>query len=180
MTSTTATRYTSTAILLHWLMALLLLITFSVGVYMSDLTLSPTKLKLVNWHKWAGITILVLAALRLLWRLGHKPPPDVPMPALQARAAHVMQLLMYLLFFAIPLAGWAMSSAKGVSVVWFGVLPLPDWVPKDKPLGHQLEQVHAALAWLLAVLVVGHTGAALKHAFIDKDHLLARMGIGRS
>lgn len=101
------------------------------------------------------------------------------MPAWQAKVAHLLHWLMYGLFFAIPLSGWAMTSAKGYPVVLFGVLPLPDWVPKDKALGHQLEELHEMLAWLLVALVVAHVAAALKHHFIDKDGLLDRMRPGR-
>ena len=102
-----AARYTSTAIALHWLLALAIVGSFSVGLYMADLPLSPQKLKLYNWHKWAGTTILALSALRLLWRLSHRPPADTPMPAWQQGAAHATHGLLYLLFFAVPLVGWA-------------------------------------------------------------------------
>lgn len=176
---TPANRYTPVAIVLHWLMALAIVGAFGVGVYMSDLPFSLTRVKLYNWHKWAGVTILALAALRLLWRLSHRPPADPPMPAWQARAAHAVHWLLYAAFFAVPLTGWAMSSAKGFPIVWFGVLPLPDFVPKDHDLGELLEEVHAALAWGLAALVLAHLGGALKHHFVDRDGLLARMSLRR-
>lgn len=168
-------RYTATAMALHWLLAVAIVGAFGMGLYMSDLPLSPTRLKLFNWHKWAGVTILALSALRLLWRLGHRPPADLPMPAWQARAAHAVHLLLYLTFFAVPLSGWAYSSAAGFPIVWFGVLPLPDFVPVDKPLAHQLKELHELLAWGLALLVLAHVAAALKHHLIDKDGLLLRM-----
>ncbi len=175
-----ATRYTPIAVVLHWLLALAIVGAFCVGVYMSDLPFSMTRVKLYNWHKWAGVTILALSALRLLWRLANRPPADPPMPKWQARAAHGVHLLLYVAFFAVPLTGWAMSSAKGFPIVWFGVLPLPDFVPKDHDLGELLTQVHGALAWGLALLVLAHVGAALKHQFIDRDGLLARMSLRRS
>lgn len=87
MPMTSPARYTPVAIVLHWLLALAIIGAFCMGVYMSDLPFSPTRLKLYNWHKWAGVTILALSALRLLWRLTHRPPADAPMPAWQARAA---------------------------------------------------------------------------------------------
>lgn len=176
---TTATRYTPVAIVLHWLMGLAIIGTFSVGLYMADLPFSMTRLKLYNWHKWAGVTILALAAVRLLWRLTHRPPADLPMPVWQARAAHAVHWLLYAVFFAVPLTGWAMSSAKGFPIVWFGVLPLPDFVPKDHDLGELLEEVHGALAWGLAALVLAHVAGALKHHFVDRDGLMARMSLRR-
>lgn len=175
-----ANRYTPVAIVLHWLLALAIVGAFCVGLYMADLPFSPTRLKLFNWHKWAGVTILALSALRLLWRLTHRPPADLPMPAWQARAAHLTHGLLYVLFFAVPLLGWGYSSAAGFPVVWFGVLPLPDFVPKDKALADTLKELHKLAAYGLALLVLAHVAGALKHRFIDRDGLLARMGFGRA
>ncbi|HEY0954483.1 MAG TPA: cytochrome b [Roseateles sp.] len=177
---TSPARYTPVAIVLHWLLALAIVGAFCMGVYMADLPFSPTRLKLFNWHKWAGMTILALSALRLLWRLTHRPPADAPMPAWQAGVAHVTHGLLYAAFFAVPLTGWAMSSAKGVPIVWFGVLPLPDFVPKDPDLGKLLEEVHGWLAYGLAALVLAHVAGALKHQLIDRDGLMARMSLRRS
>ncbi len=172
-------RYSGVAVALHWVLAAALLGSWSVGLYMHELPLSPTRLKLYNWHKWAGITILMLSALRLAWRLTHRPPADVPMPRWQARAAHFAHGLLYVLFFAVPLAGWAYSSAAGFPVVWFGVLPLPDFVSPNRELAEVLKEVHGALAWLMAVTVLAHVAGALKHQFIEKDGLLSRMRPGR-
>ncbi|MBT9596305.1 MAG: cytochrome b [Vitreoscilla sp.] len=171
----TASRYTGVAIAFHWLLALMIVGSFSVGWYMSDLPMSPTRLKLYNWHKWAGVTILALSALRLLWRLAHRPPADLPAPRWQQQAAHATHIALYVLFFAVPLAGWAYSSAAGFPIVWFGVLPLPDFVSPDKALAESLKGLHAALAFALAALVGLHIAAALKHHVIDRDGLLDRM-----
>ncbi|MFG6467428.1 cytochrome b [Roseateles sp. BYS87W] len=173
-------RYTPVAIVLHWLLALAIVGAFGVGLYMTELPFSPTRVKLYNWHKWAGVTILALSALRLLWRLTHRPPADLPMPAWQARVAHGVHVLLYLVFFAVPLTGWAMSSAKGYPIVWFGVLPLPDFVPKHEGLAEVMEEAHELLAWGLALLVLAHVAGALKHHFVDRDGLLARMSLRRS
>ena len=180
MTSNTATRYTGLAIGLHWLLALMLLGSFSVGLYMADLPFSPQRLKLYNWHKWAGVTILALSFARLLWRLTHRPPADVPMPAWQAQAAHATHVALYALFFAVPLVGWAYSSAAGFPVVWFGVLPLPDFVPVDKALAAAIKPWHEILAKSMAALVLLHVAGALKHHFVDRDGLLARMRPGKA
>jgi cytochrome b561 len=173
-------RYTLTAIALHWLLALAIVATLAVGLYMTSLPFSPTRLKLFNWHKWAGIGILALSALRLLWRLWHRPPADLPMPVWQRRAAHGAHGLLYVLFFAVPLAGWAYSSAAGFPVVWFGVLPLPDFVPVDRELAELLKPLHHWLAYGLAAVVALHVAGALKHHFVDRDGLLLRMRPGRS
>lgn len=176
-------RYTATAIALHWLLAAAILGSAAVGLFMTGLKFSPTQLKLYNWHKWAGMTILALSLLRLAWRLGHRPPP-LPgavlrrMPGWQQSAHQATHGLMYLLFFAVPLTGWAYSSAKGFPIVWFGVLPLPDWVPVSDTLAATLKPLHRLAAYGLLGLVAVHVGAALKHQFIDRDGLLGRMGWG--
>lgn len=172
-------RYNRPAIALHWLLAVALTGSFCVGLYMSGLDTSPLKLRLYNWHKWAGVTILALSALRLAWRLARRPPPDVPMPAWQRRAAHATHWALYALFFGVPLAGWAYSSAAGFPVVLFGVWPLPDFVSPDKALAEVLKPWHRGLAYALAALVLLHVAAALKHHFIDRDGLLGRMGMPR-
>ena len=173
-------RYTGTAIALHWLLALAIVGAFCVGVYMSDLPLSPQRLKLYNWHKWAGVCILALSALRLLWRLTHRPPADVPMPAWQRRSAQAVHVLLYVLFFAVPLSGWAYSSAAGFPIVLFGVLPLPDFVSPGRELAEAIKPLHKIFAFTLAALVLAHVAAALKHHFVDRDGLLDRMRPGRA
>ncbi|MBK7001179.1 MAG: cytochrome b [Rhodoferax sp.] len=172
--------YHGLSIALHWILALALLAIFSLGVYMADLPFSPQRIKLYNWHKWAGVTFLVLSALRLLWRVV-TPPPDLPhavvmaMPGWQMLAYRATHGLMYVLFFAVPLIGWAYSSAAGFPVVLFGVLPLPDFVQANKPLAELIQPWHAASAFTLMALVLLHVAAALKHHWIDRDGLLERM-----
>jgi len=173
-------RYDGVAMLLHWLLAVAIIGAFCMGLYMTGLSISPTRLKLYNWHKWAGVTILALSALRLLWRLGHRPPADLPMPAWQARAAHLVHGLLYAAFFAVPLSGWAYSSAAGFPVVWFGVLPLPNLVAPDKALAATFKLAHEWLAYGLAALVLAHLGAVVKHVVLDRDGLLQRMLPGRA
>jgi cytochrome b561 len=169
-------RYTLTAVRLHWLMALMLAGLFGVGLYMTGLKLSPQKLQLYSWHKWAGVTVFVLALVRLGWRMTHRPPPDNEgMPRWQQVAAHGVHHLLYLLMIAIPLSGWLMSSAKGFQTVWFGVLPLPDLLAKNKELGDLLQLIHMGLNYSLAALVLAHAAAAIKHHFVDRDDVLARM-----
>jgi cytochrome b561 len=177
--NTSTGRYSGPAILLHWLMSVLIVCNFVLGLYMSDLAMSMTRLKLFNYHKWAGATILLLAALRLLWRLTHRPPADVPAPKWQHAAAHVTHWGLYALFFAVPLVGWAYSSAAGFPIVLFGVLPLPDFVPHDRALAEAIKPWHGDLAWVLFALVALHVAAVGKHMIIDRDGLIRRMLPGR-
>ena len=170
------THYTRTAKGLHWLMAVIFFGLLALGFYMADLPLSPQKLKFYSWHKWAGVTVFALVWLRLAWRVTHRPPA---LPASMAKsmqlAAHAGHLLLYVLMIAIPLSGWLMSSAKGFQTIYFGILPIPDLLDKNKELGDLLALVHQSLNILFIVVLVGHIGAALKHHFIDKDDILTRM-----
>lgn len=171
-----STHYTTTAKALHWGMAVLIIGLFALGLYMTGLSLSPTKLQLYSWHKWLGVTVGLLVMVRLAWRWTHQPPAlPAHMPALERWAAHAGHALLYVLMVAIPLSGWLMSSAKGFQTVWWGVLPLPDLVGKDKVLGNQLQTLHMALNWLLMAVLLGHVGAALKHHFVNRDDVLTRM-----
>jgi len=176
--------YSRVAMALHWLLALALVAMFGLGVYMADLPFSPTRLKLYNWHKWAGISFLLLSALRLVWRFTHRPPAlpvaiAKAMPAWQNLAYHATHHLLYLLFFVVPLLGWAYSSAAGFPIVWFGVIPLPDFVPADKALAELIKPLHELSALALMALAALHVAAALKHQWIDRDGLLLRMLPGR-
>jgi cytochrome b561 len=169
-------RYTRTAISLHWLVALGLIGTFALGFYMLGLPISPTKLKLFSWHKWAGVTLFLLVLVRLAWRLTHPAPPlPTTIPAALRLTSHMMHWLLYALMIAIPLSGWLMGSAKGFQTVWFGLLPLPDLLAKDAALGDRLKDVHEALNFTFLGLVIVHTGAALKHHFIDRNDVLTRI-----
>ena len=168
-------RYGPVAIMLHWLAVPLLLGGFALGLYMTGLPSGIHKLKLYNWHKWAGATFLALSLLRLLWRATHRPPAPVPMPRWQQRAAAGVQGAMMLLFFIVPLLGWAYSSALGYPLVWFGVLPLPDWVPLDRELARAIKPWHANAAWALVLLVALHVAAAVHHQWVLRDGLLRRM-----
>ena len=173
-------RYTSTAMALHWLIAVMILFSVSVGLYMTGLKFSPEKLKLYNWHKWAGVTIFTLVLIRCAWRLTHVAPlPPPRMPAWQRHAGNASHYLLYALMIVIPLSGWLMSSAKGFQTMYFGVIPLPDLLDKSQELGDTLQQIHKTLNYALIAIVVLHAAAALKHQLLDKDDVLKRMLPGR-
>lgn len=178
-------RYTPLAMVLHWLLGLTILGMFAAGWYMTELAFSPLRLKLYNWHKWAGVAVLALSALRLVWRLTHRPPAlpqtvSLGMPAWQIRAYHATHHVMYVLFFAVPLMGWAYSSAAGFPIVWLGQFPLPDLLPVNKELAELIKPLHKLAAWALVALAGLHIAAALKHQLIDRDGLLQRMLPGRT
>ena len=139
-------RYSRVAMLLHWAAALLILAGAGLGLTMTDLPLSPAKLRYYAWHKWIGITVFLVAALRLAWRAWVPPPPWPPAisPA-QARAARAVHVLLYVLMLAIPVSGWLYSSATGISVSYLNLVPLPNLVPKDKALAGALLTVHQTL-----------------------------------
>ena len=170
-------RYTTTAIVFHWLIALLIIGTFSLGWVMSDMPgISPTKLKYYSWHKWSGVTILGLAALRLLWRLKNSAPAyPAAMPAWQKGAAHGLHGLLYVLMFAVPLSGYFYTLSAGYPVVYFGLVELPVLIGADPALKPVLGALHYWLNMGLLGAVALHVAAALKHQFIDRDGVLKRM-----
>lgn len=169
-------RYTLVAILLHWLIALAIFANLALGLYMADLAISPTKLRLYSYHKWAGLSIFVFVLLRILWRVTHRPPA-LPrhMPSWEKWGAMVSHATLYVLTLAVPITGWLFSSAKGFKTVWFGVLPIPDLIGKDLLLADVLKEWHESLNYLMVALVVLHVAAALKHHLRDRDDVLARM-----
>lgn len=173
---TSVNRYSGTAIALHWLTALLIFAAWPLGMVMTGMPLSPLKLKLFSYHKWLGVTVFVLALAHLAWRARHAPPAlPASIAPWQQRAAHGLHAALYLLLLAIPLSGWLMSSAKGFQTIYLGVLPLPDLVGKNKALGEILENIHTALNYGLLAVLAGHIGSALKHQYLDRDGVLARM-----
>ena len=169
-------RWGAVSQLLHWLIALLIIVQFTLALLADDLPNGMKKLVLLSRHKSVGITILVLVFLRLGWRWSNATPllPTnlKPYERMLARATH---LLLYVLLFAVPLTGWTMSSARGFPVSWFGFFQLPDLVPKNSQLYEVLVTTHETLAWTLAAIVALHVGAALKHHFVLKDDVLRRM-----
>lgn len=170
------TRYTTTAIVLHWLVAVLIGAAFVLGLVMTDMELSPEKLQYFSWHKWLGVTVFALVVVRLVWRAKHQAPPlPLQMPGWQIRVAQGLHHLLYLLMVLVPVTGYLMSCAAGVQVVYFGVLPLPMVLEKNHDLKELFEEVHELLANGMAVAVAIHVAAALKHQWIDRDKILSRM-----
>jgi cytochrome b561 len=170
-------RYTKTAMLLHWLTALLIISAFTLGLIMTAIPgFSPTKLRYFSWHKWLGVTVLAIAALRLLWRLFNKPPPPLAsIPAWQHLAAEAMHVALYVFIFAVPVSGYLFTLSAGVPVRYLNLVQLPVFMgpnPEWKPV---LREIHYWLNMSMAAAVALHVAAALKHHFIDRDSILTRM-----
>ncbi|NGZ88214.1 cytochrome b [Duganella aceris] len=170
-------RYTKTAMLLHWLTALLIIAAFFLGLTMVSIPgFSPTKLKYFSWHKWLGVTVLLVAVLRVLWRKANRPPPPLAsIPAWQHTVAEGMHYLLYFLIFAVPISGYFYTYAAGVPVVYLGLWQMPAVIAPDPELKATLKTVHYILTMTMAAAVVAHALAALKHHFIDRDITLKRM-----
>ncbi len=169
-------RWGSFAQLLHWVIVALIALQVTLALIADDLPLGMKKLAMLARHKSVGITILGLAAIRLIWRWTN-PTPALPetLKPYERVLAHVTHAALYLLLFAMPLSGWLMSSARGFPVSWFGLVQLPDLVPKSKPLYEALLQTHDLLALALGAVVLLHVAAALKHHYVLKDDVLRRM-----
>ncbi|HVC31173.1 MAG TPA: YceI family protein [Steroidobacteraceae bacterium] len=175
-------RWGSLSQFLHWLIVALIAAQAALGLTGLLLPLGMEKLVVLARHKSIGITILGLAALRLLWRWLN-PTPSLPsnLRRYERFLAHCTHAALYVLLFAMPLTGWMMSSARGFPVSWFNLFQLPDLVPKSQPLYRAMVTTHAALAISLAAVVALHIAGALKHHFVLKDDTLRRMlPFGRS
>jgi cytochrome b561 len=171
-----ATRYGGMAQILHWVIAALIATQFVLARIAGDLPLGARKLGLLARHKSVGMTILMLAIVRLIWRLNHAPPPLPPgMSPLERAIARGTHVAFYVFLFAMPLTGWMMSSAKNYSVSWFGLFTWPNLIGKNEAAFEFLHSTHDILSDLLFVIVVLHIAAALKHHFWNRDDVLLRM-----
>ena len=169
-------RYTALAQGFHWIIAALIVIQFTLAWTADDLPLGARKLGLLARHKSVGMTVLMLAVLRLLWRLRNPAPPlPAGMSFLERRLAHITHVAFYVLLFAMPLTGWMMSSAKNYSVSWFGWFTWPNLIGKNEAAFDFLRATHDALSYVLFCIAILHILAALKHHFWNKDDVLLRM-----
>lgn len=169
-------RYNRTAIFMHWATAILIISAFGLGLTVANIQgFTPAKIKYISWHKWIGVTVLMLGCIRLLWRLRHPAPPyQIAMPAWQEKAAHMLHGALYVLILAIPVSGYLYSLAVGFPVVYLGIFPLPVIIDPDPALGEVLKSVHFWLNMTLLAAVVMHLLAVIKHV-IARDGILSRM-----
>ncbi len=161
--------------LLHWLMAVCILAMLFIGVGMVS-TVMPKYLPLIVIHESLGISILVLALIRLAVRLRYGAPPlpaDLPEP--MRLAAHLSHYVLYALMIGMPLIGWAMLSAAAYPVVVFGGVFLPAILPQSDSLHTLLWDAHFYLAFLFFALILLHLAAALFHAFVRHDGVFESM-----
>jgi cytochrome b561 len=162
--------------LFHWVMAALIFAQIALGLVAVSWHVSPAKLNLFVWHKSTGMLILALLALRLLWRLSNAAPAlPAEMPAWERTGARVSHFLLYALMAVLPLTGWVISSASNVPFRIFWTIPLPAITAPDKATADLFASVHAWLVALLALVLFAHIGAALRHHYVKKDTVLARM-----
>jgi len=170
------TRYGAVAQTFHWVIAALVVTQFVLANLAEDLPIGVHKLALLARHKSFGMTVLMLAILRVLWRLTHRPPelPSAmkPVERMLAQSTHVA---FYVLLFAMPLTGWLMSSAKNYSVSWFGLFTWPNLIGKNEAAFNLLRSTHGILSAVLFAIAVLHILAALKHHYWHKDDVLLRM-----
>jgi cytochrome b561 len=178
MQPSSSDRYDRFAVFMHWLIAVLVVGQFVFGWWMQEIPKQPPgpRAEAFNLHKSVGLTILALMLVRVLWRASHRPPPLPTLPAWQARLASLTHVGIYALLLLLPLAGYFGSVFSGYPVKFFGVT-LPAWGSRSTGLKDLFSALHLVGGTALAALVVLHVAAALKHAFIDRDGLLSRMGL---
>ena len=176
-------RYSSVAIALHWITGLLILGNLIGGLTMDywldspDPAMKQTGFFIIGLHKSIGMTVLVLTLVRLAWRIGN-PPPPLPshMTRVEIILARLTHFAFYVLMLALPLTGWAMVSTGKVvyPTVWFGLFTVPP-LPLPKSLGELFQESHELLAWVMIATLALHIAAAIKHHYLDRDDVLARM-----
>ena len=171
-------RYSRTAIALHWLIAVAVIVQFGWGWWMQGIAKQPPgpRVDAFNLHKSIGLTILALMCVRALWRWRHPAPALPALPRWQAGLAHATHVTLYAALFVMPIAGYLGSVFSGYPVKYFGVT-LPAWGWKDAGLKDLMSAVHYAASWVLAGAVTLHVAGALKHWVVDRDALVARMGL---
>lgn len=184
MASTPASKpasYNTVAKLFHWIMAAIIITAWIIGFYSSHFLSyadpGSHKADVITLHKEIASTVMFLATLRLLWRLGH-PVPDFPpsMGPLVQAAAHAGHVLLYVLMLAVPISGWAYSSAAGYAVPVAWLFHLPALVgQQDEARLAVFGKVHVYLAWTFGLVIVGHAFMAFKHQYVDRDGTLDKM-----
>ena len=171
--------YGFVAIAFHWTIAALFVVQAGLGWRMSDMEDGLLKFSLYQWHKSFGLLILVLASMRLGWRLAN-PVPALPdtLASWEKRAARLSHTTLYGGLIVVPLFGWAVVSASplGVPTLAFYLIYVPHLpVPVSEAAEEAFAAVHGALATFVAAVALVHIAAALRHHFWLRDDVLRRM-----
>jgi cytochrome b561 len=192
-------RYTKTAIVLHWLIALLIIGMLALGLWMSELPKDAPKVAefdlfdlglytvsmpepvsvrtfYFNLHKSCGLTLLALILLRVFWRVSHKAPEfPATMKVWEKKLSHAVHHSLYLLMLLVPVSGFVMSVYSKYGVAWFGT-PLVNGL--DNPqMRDVFKEMHEITAWVLLVIAALHIAAAIKHKVVDRDEVMRRMSL---
>jgi cytochrome b561 len=168
-------RYSTPAIVLHWLLAALIVFMASLGWWMMTVEKEPGAERWFDLHKSIGLILLALVLLRLLWRLSHRPERlPAAVPRWQVLLSEITQVLLYVLMVLLPLAGLVGAMYSRAGLAFFG-MAVPRWVTPARPLAKQFFNIHQALVWVLVALLVLHVAGGLKHLLVDKDEVFARM-----
>ena len=171
------TKYSKTAIALHWIIAILVVTNVTLASISEDLP-RAAKAAYMNPHKAIGVSILLLSLLRLFWRLGHKPPsmPDA-IAGWQAKLGKAVHALFYFLIIAVPLSGWILASAhpQAPPISFFGLFDITLPTGKSESLAGIGGDTHEILTKPLVILIFLHVIAALKHQFADRVPFIQRM-----
>ncbi len=162
--------------LLHWFMAVAILFMFTVGITMINMRLSPMKLEMFIIHKSTGMLLLLLVAIRLIWRiLNPAPRPSKHLSRLHKNVASIVQMLMYTLLFAIPISGWVINSASNFPLKWFGFFEIPPITNPNIMIEDYAKTAHFIFICMLGSLIVLHISAAIHHHWIKRNDVLKRM-----
>ncbi|MEL7311099.1 MAG: cytochrome b/b6 domain-containing protein [Pseudomonadota bacterium] len=168
--------YSAIAQYLHWAVAAMIALQYILMEFAESADSRIAKLGLIANHKSVGMTILMLAVLRLVWRAFNRPPKlPANMPQWQVSTSKAAHWALYALLFAMPITGWLLSSAASYSVSWFNLFTWPDLVAPSETLKERLATTHDWLGKVLFVTAIAHILAACKHHFLDKDDVLKRM-----
>ncbi len=168
-------RYSTVAIILHWLIAFLVLALIGCGWYMLSIEDQPNSGWYFDLHKSFGLVAATLILYRLIWRLLHTPAPlPTSVARWQAVLSRLIHWLLYLCMILMPVSGFIGASYGRYGVSFFG-LQLPTWADPNHAISKQLFNIHGIVAWILVSLISLHVLAAMKHLFINKDKVFQRM-----
>lgn len=171
----TENRFGLISIIMHWVMAVMIITLLAVGLTLDQLASGPQKTLIIGIHKEVGLLVLMLVIVRLSWRIINSSPTLADLPRWEKLTARAVHAAFYLLMFTQPLSGWAMSSAGGHPISFFGLFIVPPLVEPDSQLKTFFASAHEYQGYALIVLCLLHVAAALKHHYLDKDNILKRM-----